>query len=68
MIGCNTEKHTYTFTTETIPGREGIYLCIDNGKDVRALAKFLSKEDVKLFHAQLQQNWLVAHTQGRTGI
>lgn len=68
MIGCNTEKKSYTFATETISGRKGIYLCIDDGKSSRPLAKFLTEEDVTLFHAQLQQNWMVAQTQGRMGI
>ncbi len=68
MIGCNTERNPCTFTTETIPGRKGIYLCIDNGKEAFPIAKFFTEEDVKLFHTQLQQNWMVAQTQGRMGI
>jgi hypothetical protein len=68
MIGCNTEKAIGTFTTETIDGCLGTYLCIDNGTESKPIAWFLDDTHVQLFYSIMQQNWKVAQTQGRMGI
>jgi hypothetical protein len=67
MIGCNTEKTIYTLTTENFGG-EDIFLCIDDGKTSKPIAKFMDVADVQLFHSVLNKKWQVAQTQGRMGI
>jgi len=68
MISDNIEKVIGTFTTETIDGCLGTYLCVDDGKTSKPIAWFLDDADIQLFYSIMQQNWKVAQTQGRMGI
>lgn len=57
-----------TFTVETMEGRQGVFLCIDNGKTSIPIAKFLPNIDTNVLWDVLSLHWKVAQTQGRMGI
>lgn len=57
-----------TFTVETVEGRSGVFLCINDGKTSKPIAKFLPGIDTKVLWDVLSLHWKVAQTQGRMGI
>jgi len=49
------EDRVLTFCIETRDNVPGIWLCIDDGTEITALAEFISETEVKRFLAA--QNW-----------
>lgn len=49
------EDKVTTFSIETRDDRPGIWLCVDDGTEVTALAHFISETEVKCFLAA--QSW-----------
>lgn len=58
----------FTFTTETLPDREGVWLCIDNSQTLIPLARFESEDAVRCFNEALALARSVSHAQGQLGI
>lgn len=62
------ENDKRTFTVETIEGRPGAFLCLDNGKESEPIAKFLDETKILEFWDVIKMKWQVAHAQGKSGI
>jgi hypothetical protein len=63
-----THNSTWTLHVQTLDGKKGIWLCLDNGVETIPLAKFLSMKAAEQYKAAVSAAFIKAHTMGVMGI
>lgn len=63
-----TNNSNWTLHVQTLDGKKGVWLCLDNGEETIPIAKFLSMKAAEQYKEAVSVAFIKAHTMGLMGI